>query len=168
VRVTIRAGKGADWQTVQDIYAQCGRRAWTHILPPLTLAALSAPDRWHPGTADVLVAQRPGEIQVVGFVCVRTSADKDADPTVGEIDACYVLPSAWGTGVGHNLLSAAIDHLSRAGFTEATLWTEQRNERALRFYRRAAWAPDGTKRRHTFHGAELLEIRHRLVLGRIC
>lgn len=148
---------------MRDIFTQAGRAAWGHILPDAMLADLSPPDRWHPRAgADVLVAAGAGE--VVGFVCLRASADEDAEPTVGEIDACYVLPSVWGTGVGQTLLSAAAAHLALSGFEEATLWTEHRNDRPLRFYRAAGWRLDGAERRRTFRGAELLELRHRLIL----
>jgi GNAT superfamily N-acetyltransferase len=102
---------------------------------------------------------------MVGFVCVRASADEDAEPTVGEIDACYVLPSVWGTGAGQALLSAAAEYLAASGFKEATLWTEHRNERPLRFYRHAGRMLDGTERRRTHGGTELLELRHRLILS---
>jgi GNAT superfamily N-acetyltransferase len=112
--------------------------------------------------ADVLVTDCAGV--VVGFVCLRASADEDAEPTVGEIDAFYVHPSVWGTGVGQALLSAAVAHLAASGFKVATLWTEHRNHRPLRFYRAAGWRLDGTERRRTFRGTDLLELRHRLFL----
>lgn len=148
---------------MRAIFTQAGQAAWDRILPAATLAALSAPDRWHPrGSAHVLVAESAGG--VVGFVCVRASADDDAEPTVGEVDACYVLPSVWGMGVGQALLAAAAEYLVASGFKEATLWTEHRNERPLRFYRAAGWRLDGAERRRVFRNTELLELRHRLNL----
>jgi hypothetical protein len=77
---------------MRDIFAQAGQAAWGHILAPAVLAELSAPDRWDPRSgADVLVAEHAGK--VVGFVCLRASADDDAEPTIGEIDGFYVLLS---------------------------------------------------------------------------
>ena len=90
---------------MRDTFAWAGQAAWSHILPASMLADLSALDRWHPQAgADVLVAEYAG--QVVGFACLRASADEDATPTVGEIDACYVLPSVWGRGWAQALPSA--------------------------------------------------------------
>ena len=146
-----------------DIFVRAGRAAWSHILPPATLTTLAPPDRWHPRTgAEGLVAQVADN--VLGFVCLRASADEDATLTIGEIDALYVLPSAWGTGIGRALLNAATTQLA-AKFTEATLWTEHRNHRPLQFYRAAGWRLDGAERRRAYRGTDLLELRHRLALS---
>jgi GNAT superfamily N-acetyltransferase len=147
-----------------DVFVEAGRTAWSHILPAVALAELSVSDRWRPGPgADVLVADRGGE--VVGFVCLRPSADEDAGPEVAEIDACYTHPAVWGMGIGQALLSAALARLAARGFREATLWTEYRNERPLRFYRAAGWMLDGSERRRAFGGTALVELRHRISLA---
>jgi L-amino acid N-acyltransferase YncA len=139
------------------------RASWSHILPPEALSNLTPSERWQPRTgSNVLVAERAG--QVAGFVCARRSADADADQTVGEIDALYVQPSAWGNGLGQALLTTAVAHLVAAGFMQATLWTEHRNARPLRFFRAAGWLLDGAERRRTFLGTQLLELRHRRAL----
>ena len=148
---------------MRRIFGEAGQAAWAHILPAATLADLSAPDRWNPAVgADVLVAECRD--QVAGFVCVRPSAGEDATSDVAEIDAFYVHPSVWGAGVGLELLAAAESQIAAAGFKEATLWTEQRNDRALRFYRAGGWRVDGTERRRSYRGTDLLELRHRLTL----
>ena len=163
MRVAIRPGHDEDWDVMRNIFTQAGQAAWGHILSAATLADLSPPDRWHPRVgANVLAAEC--EREVVGFVCLRASADEDAEPTIGGIDACYVLPSVWGTGVGQALLAAAAEWLAKSGFKEATLWTEHRNDRPLRFYQAGGWRLDGAERRRTYRGTELLELRHRLTL----
>jgi GNAT superfamily N-acetyltransferase len=161
--IATRTGRDEDWEAMRDIFTDAGRAAWNHILPEVTLTDLSAPERWRPRAgADVLVSEYAGK--VVGFMCLRASADDDAKPTVGEVDACYVHPSVWGRGVGQALLASAVAHLAGSGFEEATLWTEQRNHRPLRFYRAAGWRPDGTERRRTYAGTDLLELRLRRFL----
>jgi GNAT superfamily N-acetyltransferase len=163
ISIAIRTGLDEDWEAMRDTFTHAGRAAWNHILPEATLGDLCAPERWRPRAgADVLVAEHADK--VVGFVCLRASADGDAGPTVGEVDACYAHPSVWGRGVGQVLLAAAVAHLAGAGFEEATLWTEQRNHRPLRFYRAAGWRPDGTERRRTYAGTDLLELRLRRFL----
>jgi ribosomal protein S18 acetylase RimI-like enzyme len=74
-----------------------------------------------------------------------------------------VLPSR-GQGIGRALLAAGLQRLAASGFTEATLWTEHRNHRALRFYQAGGWTFDGRDRRRTYRDTELLELRHRLIL----
>jgi GNAT superfamily N-acetyltransferase len=145
---------------MRHTYAQAGQAAWAHILPTATLVSLLPSERWRPGAgADVRVAEYAG--QVVGFVCARPSADADANPTIAEIDALYVHPDLWGTGVGRALLAEATVYLAESGFAEVTLWTEHRNYRPLRFYRAAGWRLDGAERRRDFRGTELIEQRHR-------
>ena len=166
MNIAIRAGLAEDWEALREIFLKAGQAAWTHILAPTALAELSAPDRWDPRAgADVLVAEKAG--RVVGFVCLRASADEDAEPTTGEIDGFYVLPSMWGRGVGQALLAAGLERLGGLGFKEATLWTEHRNHRPLRFYRAGGWKFDGRERRRTYRGTELLELRHRLILSAV-
>jgi GNAT superfamily N-acetyltransferase len=162
-KVTVRTGRDEDWEAMCHVFTEAARAAWGHILPAATLEALSTSERWRPGRGlEVLVAQ--GANRVVGFVCLQASADNDAQAAVGEIDACYVHPSAWGTGIGQALLSAATRQLAAMGFTEATLWTEHRNHRPLRFYRAGGWKLDDAERRRMFRGTELLELRLRLSL----
>lgn len=146
---------------MRRVFVEAGRAAWGHILPASTLAELRAPERWRPGHgADIVLVEREGE--VVGFVCIRPSADDDAGPEIAEVDACYTHPAVWGMGVGQALLSATVARLAASGFREATLWTECRNERPLRFYRSAGWQLDGAERRRTYGATELLELRHRI------
>jgi GNAT superfamily N-acetyltransferase len=158
----IRFASERDWDGMRDVFARAGAAAWSHILPPATIASLSAPDRWHPRhSSTVLVAERAGD--VIGFVSVRASADEDASSATGEIDALYVLPSVWGQGAGRALLAAGTEQLA-GRFNEATLWTEHRNHRPLEFYRAAGWKLDGAERQRTYRGTELLELRHRIAL----
>ena len=163
MQLAIRTGLDGDWEGMRQTFIQAGQAAWGHILPATTLVDLIAPDRWRPGGGtDVLVADCRGE--VTGFVCLSASEDDDAEPTTGEIDACYAHPSVWGTGVGRALVSAAATQLRASGFQEATLWTDHRNYRPLRFYHNAGWRLDGAERHRMFRDTELLELRHRRLL----
>ncbi len=55
----------------------------------------------------------------------------------------YVHPERWRGGIGTVLLVAAERRLLDRGFTEAALWTLERNDRARRFYERHGWLHDG-------------------------
>ncbi|HET7648347.1 MAG TPA: GNAT family N-acetyltransferase [Gaiellaceae bacterium] len=107
----------------------------------------------------VLVAERDG--RVVGFASV--GADRQ-DARRGELYAIYVLPDAWGGGAGPALLAEATRALA-ASFPEAVLWVLEDNPRARRFYERAGWAPDGTRRDEEFLGVATGEVRYRITLG---
>jgi ribosomal protein S18 acetylase RimI-like enzyme len=57
----------------------------------------------------------------------------------GEVYAIYVDAGHWGAGLGHALLSAAVDGLTDAGFERALLWVLRDNTRARAFYERQGW-----------------------------
>ena len=54
--------------------------------------------------------------------------------------------------------------LRERGCTEATLWTEERNERPRRFYEAAGWKADGEAQERVWNGAPLRELRYRKAL----
>jgi GNAT superfamily N-acetyltransferase len=93
--------------------------------------------------ACVWVAERGRE--VVG-VAVRVGS---------ELQALYVVPESWGTGVANRLTDAALTSMREAGATEATLWVVEANARARRFYEREGWQPTGETRDSQLGPAEL-------------
>ncbi|WP_261574975.1 GNAT family N-acetyltransferase [Frankia gtarii] len=112
----------------------------------------------------VLVADDAGD--VVGFASLHPSADHDQDPTeVGEIASFYVLPAAWGRGVGGRLMAAAVRTLGAAGFTSATLWVLETNAHAIGFYAHRGWEPDGAVRDDVVGGIAVRDVRYRRELA---
>lgn len=78
--------------------------------------------------------------RVVGFLCYGDRGE--AAPNVGEIFALYVLPEYHGKGVGQLLMAAGLEALS--GYPTFCLWTlKDKNGRALRFYEKCGFRPDG-------------------------
>ncbi len=103
-------------------------------------------DRVHP--AD-LVAVDDGA--VCGFVAW--------DIATGEVTRLYTDPRVWGQGVGRALLDAALETMARAGVKQAWLRTEERNDRACRFYESHGWRATGEVLERDWHGAHLRELR---------
>ena len=64
----------------------------------------------------------------------------------GWLEALYVRPAAWGTGLADRLHDAAVAELRRRGTERARLWVLELNPRPRRFYERHGWRPDGTSR----------------------
>ena len=106
----------------------------------------------------MLLAEEDGEL--LGFSTSGESRDEDAEPSVGEIRSFFVAADRWGQGIGRGLMSAALDSLRERGFTEATLWSFEANERANAFYERAGFARDGAVRTEETW-AQVPEIRFR-------
>ena len=106
----------------------------------------------------MLVAEKDGEL--LGFSTSGDSRDEDADASIGEIRSFFVAAGRWGEGIGRALMAAALDSLRERGFTEATLWSFEANERANAFYERAGFTRDGELKTEEVW-AHLPEIRFR-------
>jgi GNAT superfamily N-acetyltransferase len=127
-----------------DLFMAAARAAWGFAGED-ALARMRAPAF----TGGEIVAVEADE--VVGFVV----------PAGCEIDLLYTHPRAWGSGAGRALLAAGEAALRDAGCAEATLWTEERNERPRRFYEAAGWRADGEVRERVWNGAPLRELLYR-------
>lgn len=114
--------------------------------------------------AGLLVAETGSEL--TGFAAFCPSRDDDANPDLtGEVSAIYVMPSTWSTGVGRQLMSAAVGRMTANGFTDATLWVLDTNDRARGFYAKAGWAPDGVTKTDESSGFPINEVRYRRSLS---
>jgi GNAT superfamily N-acetyltransferase len=110
--------------------------------------------------AGILVADVAGDL--LGFASYSPSRDSDADPgRVGEIGAIYLLPSAWGKGIGRQLMDATLACLATAGFTQVTLWVLDSNVRARRFYEAGGWSADGGQKLDESRGFPITQVRYR-------
>ena len=105
-------------------------------------------------TDNTLVA-KDGE-KVVGFVSWGDRGEEA--PGIGEIFAMYVLSAYYGTGIGRRLMEAGLAQLE--GYPEVCLWVLKENGRAIRFYEKCGFRPDGTEEFHPTISAD--EIRMRL------
>lgn len=84
--------------------------------------------------------------RVVGFAFTEPTEDEDLNPLeIAELVALYLDPGSFGAGVGRPLLDRAVAGMRSQGFLQATLWVLEENARAIRFYRRAGWRPDGSR-----------------------
>lgn len=59
----------------------------------------------------------------------------------GHLEALYVVPEAWGSGVADELYAEA----ARVAGRPATLWVLEANERGRRFWERRGWRPTGER-----------------------
>jgi GNAT superfamily N-acetyltransferase len=103
------------------------------------------------------------ESGMLGFTMPGESRDPDAGDEVGEVRTMFVVPAAWGRGVGSALMTAALDDLRERGYSEATVWSFADNERANRFYERHGFIRDGSERTEDAW-AHIREVRYRRTL----
>jgi len=109
------------------------------------------------GTLRVLVADVDSEVRA--YVMFGPGRDDD-QPSAGEVYALYADPQHWSTGLGRALLRSAVDAL---GTSPVMLWVLEVNARARRFYERAGFSWDGSRKDAELPGEVLLpELRYRL------
>ena len=87
---------------------------------------------------DTLIVAKDGD-RVVGFVGYGDRGEEALG--LGEIFALYVLSEYYGTGVGRKLMDAGLEQLK--GYPKACLWVLKDNGRAIRFYEKCGFRPDG-------------------------
>jgi ribosomal protein S18 acetylase RimI-like enzyme len=153
--VTLRPATPADAQPIGAVFDAAVRDGWAY-LGEIVLEPLFAPAEWDKLVADhappnVLLVATDEDGTVVGYTA--------AHPHDGELFLLFVDPAHGGRGIGRALLSAAHDALRAAGCTEAYLFTEERNARALAVYERAGYRPDGQVRERDFRGIPTRELR---------
>ena len=89
---------------------------------------------------NILVAKEEG--RVIGFVGYGSSRE---DPGgAGEIFALYTLPEFHGKGIGRRLMEAGLEQLKE--YSLFRLWVVKGNERAIRFYEKFGFSPDGSEK----------------------
>ena len=89
---------------------------------------------------------------IVGIAAGGAARGEDP-PTAVELFMLYVLEEYYGTGLGRALTDAAI------GDAAATVWVLEGNERAIAFYRKLGFAPDGEWEQLSDQWSGLNEIR---------
>jgi GNAT superfamily N-acetyltransferase len=167
--VEVRAARPEDAARLAEVYVTSGRAAWAGHLREETLAAFtSPPEEWVAAMADpgfsILVGELDGEIAAVATLLPTEDPD-DRPDQVARLGRLYAEPGAWGKGLGHALMAAAIEELERRGYEEATLWTAEWN-RARAFYEEHGWRWDGASRDQTLAGETWTEVRYRIAVRR--
>ncbi len=170
---TIRAATVEDARAIAEVHIASWKAAYGHLVDlhqagdqlDLEKREQAWGDRIPRVTAEgfrTWVAE--SENGLVGFAFTRPTPDDDLNPLeIAELVALYLHPDHFGKGVGKLLIDKAVAGMRNQGFLQATLWVLEDNTRAIHFYRREGWKPDGT--RDTCHrGIDAPALRFRLPL----
>jgi ribosomal protein S18 acetylase RimI-like enzyme len=167
--VVIRAAAPDDAEQLAGLYVRSWQAAYRGLLPQDFLDRLDPADRldrWRrtlrePGGPARGVLVVSAGARLCGAAWFGPTRDPDGDPArTGELVGIYLLPGAWGRGLGRSLLAAAVERLTAAGYEQATLWVLESNARARRFYARAGWAADGAVQQDGRLGFPITEVRY--------
>ena len=93
--------------------------------------------------------------RVIGFADYGPYRGDDLTDA-GEVYAIYILKEYYGKSVGYALMNKALEELKAN--SQAVVWVLEGNERAIRFYKRCGFQPDGKKQIITL-GKPVTEIR---------
>jgi GNAT superfamily N-acetyltransferase len=168
--MSVRRAGAEDAMRIAIVHVRSWQAAYRGLVPQDYLDSLDAEQRrpaWERilgeaqwPRAGTFVAEEGKD--VVGFASICPSRDDDEESaSAGELAAIYLLPEAWGKGLGRELMSCGLTALSDAGFGEATLWVLDTNSRARRFYEAAGWHADGAVKHDGGRGFVLNEVRYR-------
>lgn len=170
---TIRPIRVEDVAAVARLHVAVWQAAYRGLLPDAFLDAQSVERRermWQGAVGrddpPVLVAEMGGRI--AGFVWCGPARDADVQGAMtGEVYAIYVAPDAWGSGVSAALMVQGLAGLAALGYTEAILWVLRGNERAMHFYTRQGFAPDGAAKIEQHGDVTFDEVRYRRWLAEV-
>lgn len=162
----VRVACTGDAEGIARVHVATWQRAYRGLLPDAYLDGLSVDNRramWHAsiekGVPTVFVAEDDGAI--AGFAAVAPSRDKGAEPNAFEIWAIYVLPAAWGRGLGRALCDAARTLARSQQAPCMTLWVFAENAPAKRFYASVGFVEEPASRQSfVLGGARLDEVRY--------
>ncbi|SDI39259.1 L-amino acid N-acyltransferase YncA [Arthrobacter subterraneus] len=156
--ITIVKGDQEDAYNIAQVHIQAWQETYAHLIPRETLARLDVETRaarWAEiigrGTTGVWVA-KTGTGTGVGWAAASRKIDREA-PRPLELEGLYVLAAHHGTGVGQQLLDAALKD------EPAFLWMASDNPRADAFYRRNGFLPDGASKMHDLLGTQVPIVR---------
>jgi ribosomal protein S18 acetylase RimI-like enzyme len=151
----VRRAVEADIVPIARFQTAAWNAAYRHIVPAEYLVRLTVEtrtQRWAPRILrrdrEIFVAERDGELLAV--VSFGQRSDDRAGPRL-ELMSIYVDAGQRGGGLGAELVRFAV------GDAPAVLWVFEQNVRAIAFYRRLGFEPDG----HTMvdEDTQLTEIR---------
>lgn len=140
--VDITRGGPDDAYRIAQVHVQAWQETYAHLIPPEALSRLDIERRaarWaeiiDQGTTEVWVAKTRTDTAIGWATTSRNTDPERARPL--ELEGLYVLAARHGTGVGQQLLDAALEG------EPAFLWMAADNPRADAFYRRNGFSPDG-------------------------
>ncbi len=168
----IRKAEPSDAIGIARVHVASWQAAYRGFFPDDFLDNLSVGNRetfWKEaimlGKSGLLVYEKEGA--VLGFASFGESRDEDAvEGQTCELYAIYFDPEQWGSGYGAELIEGVLSMLKVQGFSEVTLWVLKDNRRAIRFYRKMGFVPDGVEKVETWRDEiELTESRYRMALN---
>lgn len=168
----LRDARPGDAVGLAEVWVEGWRAAYADLMPAAYLDGLevsketagwqrrlTGPDPKRRHTSIAIEGDR-----VVGFVTIGPDPDDSAS---GHVLLIYTRPEVWGSGVGTELMNAALRSLRDQGFGEVILWVLEGNTRARAFYERGGWSVQDARRSIDYGGVLLPAVEYRRDLARV-
>jgi RimJ/RimL family protein N-acetyltransferase len=170
--MTVRPATLEDAEHIAFVHVRSWQAAYRGLIPQEFLDQLDVTKRtevwrrWleNTGTLGTLVTVNNGDQgtgEIVGFAGLHPTRDDDDPGHACEVSAIYLLPQAWGHGLGRELMTAALERIATHGYQHVTLWVLRENVRARRFYEAAGFTADGAEKLEDIAGSPITEVRYR-------
>ncbi|WP_246467774.1 GNAT family N-acetyltransferase [Allocatelliglobosispora scoriae] len=165
----IRPAQAAEFARVADLHLASRAHTYSAMLPPGAFDGVD-PVAHRARLRERLAAEAETHLlsvaldgpEIVGFTYVGPADE----PLARELHQIHVAPSRKGTGVGKALMRAALDGFRSGGAERAYLWVIEGNDRAITFYERGGWTPEGTVREQPMGNAPTRQLRYEIDLRR--
>lgn len=155
MEATIRAAAAGDARAIAEVHVASWKGAYSDIIDLASVPEqLDIDQRERAWARRIPLVGAEGyrtwvaesDCAVVGFSFTQPTEDDDLNPLeIAELVALYLSPDGFGKGIGAALLDRSVAGMRNQGFLQATLWVLEENVRAIRFYRREGWRPDGSR-----------------------
>lgn len=141
----------AEIDAFTEFHVQCWKESYRDIMTEQFIEGLNfvGRSRWmadgiKDGSVCMLVAEIEGSF--IGYIALTPPySDKDKERgRVVEMLGLYILPAYWGTGLAQALFDKAVEAIGGQPYEELTLWVIAANERAIGFYTKNGFTPDGS------------------------
>lgn len=165
--MNIRLATAEDAEAIAKVHIASWQEAYKDLLPQDRLSQMSverSTDSWQQRLQApqhmIFVAEADSEI--IGFSSVGPSRDDDAQSTIAELYAIYLLSSEWGKGTGKALWQKSVECLKQEGYQSVTLWVFKDNPRARQFYEGMGFILDDREETFEIFDVTKHEVRYKL------
>lgn len=170
--LTVRIARLEDAHDFGRVHTESWQAAYRGLMPDDFLGNISIDERAAgiraaiernpvPEEGRRLVAELDDEI--VGIALLW--AERSGEPATGEVILLYLVPQAWGRGVGSTLMDRCVEEMRAIGYAQAVLWVAEQNHRARAFYEHKGWHADGGRKVEDLGGSgDIAEVRYRRTL----
>jgi len=163
----IREATIKDAPGIATVHVKMWQKAYRSLVPDFFLDQMSIKnkiDKWleilRNPKEGVKVFVAEADNTIVGWVSGGKNRDEDLTPDIGELFGIYIHPDWQGRGIGSALLENFLGFLRGEGYSKATLWVLDTNEKTRSWYESKGWKLEGNKKTEAKAGFDLHEIRY--------